>query len=334
MGKVLALGESLLRLSTSRGSRLSNTNNLDIYYGGAEANVASNLGLLGHDVEYATKLPEDNPLSQAVINQLKMTGVNTDKVLYSEGHLGEYFVEEGAGVRSTNIVYNRKYSAISLMKKKDWDFDELFEGVKLFHITGITIALSPFWNKYGVELIKEAKKRGITVSFDMNYRSKMWDYQTAIPTYQEIIPYIDYLSAGYLDAINFFGIEEVEGADWKYYASEIAKKYPNVKYIYGTNRVVINSNNFNMTGYIWGSQEEKGALSKEYNLLNTVDRIGAGDSYSAGILDGLLLGKSLQDTVEFAMAKAALKHTVHGDINLFTRSEIQSFLEGGAHINR
>lgn len=334
MAKVLALGESLLRLSSSRGNRILNATRLDLYYGGAEANVACNLSMLGHGVKYATKLPTDNSLSHNVVRELQRYGVDVSEVLFGDGRLGSYYVEEGSGVRATNIIYDREYSSIAMMEESEWDLDELFEDVELFHITGITLSLSPFWHKYGVELIKEAKDRGIKVSFDMNYRSKMWDYDVAIPTYQEVVQYVDYLSAGYLDAINFFGIEEVEGADWQYYAKGISEKYPNIKYIYGTNRQVLSSNSFKMAGYLWDGENNTGSLSQEYDLMYIIDRIGAGDSYSAGILDGILLGKTPQEIVDFAMAKAALKHTVYGDVNLFNREEIEKFQQGGAHISR
>lgn len=173
---------------------------------------------------------------------------------------------------------------------------------------------------------KRSQKRDIKISFDMNYRPKMWSIQEAKQVYEQILPYTDYLSAGKLDAINFMGVSEIEGLDWKYYTDRMAQIYPNIEYIYGTNRIPITPNSYNMTGYIRDNFNSKSAISKEYENHVVVDRVGTGDSYAAAILDGIILGKSLKETVEFAIAASALKHTVYGDINPFSREEIEQFM--------
>lgn len=325
MKKILTLGESLARLSTQRGNRLSDSTLLHLHYGGAESNVAINLALLDHEVKYATKLPSDNGLVESLISSLRAPGVDCSQILYGEGRLGSYYLEVGTGFRASNIVYDRKYSTISLMKENEWDLDELFKDVSLFHITGITVALSPVWRKIGVELIQEAKKRGIKVSFDMNYRQKMWSYEEATETYQQILPNVDYLSAGKLDAIHFVGVPEKEEADWAYYLKGISEKYPNIKYLYGTIRETLNANTYEMKGYIWDGEKQEGAISEQYNNYMVVDRVGSGDSYTAAVLDGIIYKRPLLEIVEFGMSAAALKHTVYGDINPFTRKEIESF---------
>lgn len=334
METILTLGESMIRLSTQKGNRLSNATKLHLHYGGAEANVAMNLSKLKHNVKYATKLPSNNGLSENLINQLQGCNIDCSNVLYSEGRLGSYFVEVGTGLRPSSVIYDRDYSTIGTMNSIEWNLDQLFNEVTIFHITGITLALSKKWQEMGVALIKEAKKRDIKISFDMNYRPKMWSIQEAKHVYEQILPKVDYLSAGKLDAIHFMGVSEIEGLDWKYYTDRIAQIYPNIEYIYGTNRIPITPNSYNMTGYIRDNFSSKSIISKEYKNHVVVDRVGTGDSYAAAILDGIILGKSLKETVEFAIAASALKHTVYGDVNPFNREEIEQFMLNTSDILR
>lgn len=326
METILTLGESMIRLSTEKGNRLSNATRLHLHYGGAEANVAMNLSKLKHKVKYATKLPINNGLSENLVNQLQGYNIDCNNVLYSEGRLGSYFVEVGTGLRPSNIIYDRDYSTIATMDCIEWDLDQLFDEVTIFHITGITLALSKKWQKMGIDLIKEAKKRKIKISFDMNYRPKMWTIKEAEKVYKQVLPNVDYLSAGKLDAIHFMDIPDIAGLDWKYYTESIAEKYPNIEYIYGTNRIPITPNSYNMTGYIRDNYNSKNIVSKEYQNHVVVDRVGTGDSYAAAILDGIILNKTLEETVEFAIAASALKHTVYGDVNPFNREEIEQFM--------
>ncbi|XJS11311.1 PfkB family carbohydrate kinase [Aerococcaceae bacterium WGS1372] len=336
MGKVLALGESLIRLSSQKGFRLQNATQLYLHYGGAEANVATNLSILNHDVKYATKLPNDSGLTNNIVSQLKSFGVDCEHIIYGEGRLGGYYLEVGSGLRATNVVYDRSYSAISLMEELEWDLEELFQDVTLFHITGITLGLSKNWHKLGVDLIKEAHQRGIKVSFDMNYRSKLWKPHEAKAVFEQVLPYVHYLSAGRLDAIHFMDVEEVEKSkdSWKYYMNGISERYPNLEYIYGTNRELITPNSYIMSGFVWDVIETKAYESKEYRIVEVIDRIGAGDSYAGAILHGFIKETDLQETVEFGMAAAALKHTVNGDVNLFKEEEIYAFMSNTANVNR
>lgn len=341
MSKVLTLGESLFRLSSQKGNRLSDSTLLYLHYGGAEANVAINLSILGHDVSYATKLPKDNELINNILQSLRRYCVDDSQVLYGEGRLGSYYLEKGAGPRPTNVIYDRQYSAISLMKELEWDLDELFDGVTLFHITGITLALAPQWHQMGVQLIKEAAKRGIRVSFDMNFRQKLWEVDEARIVYNDLLPYVSILSATGRDATTFMDISERDesGAsdepDWAYYARKMTEKFPNIDYVYGTNRQLLSPNSYNMFGYLYGREENRGVQSTVHAIHSVVDRVGTGDSYASGILDGLLREESLEDIVEFAMAACSLKHTIHGDINAFSREEVLNFMQNkGRNISR
>lgn len=334
MGTILTLGESLLRLSTNKQDTLLTADSLNIHYGGAEANLAVNLAKLDHKVKYASKLPSGNRLSESLVQQLQSFGVNCKDILYGEGRLGSYFLEIGTGLRATNVLYDRKYSTISMMDKVEWDLDELFKEVSLFHITGITLALSKKWHEIGLTLIKEAKKRNIKISFDMNYRQKMWSHGEAKAVYSEILPHVDYLSAGRLDAIHFMDIAEDNDEDWKYYSRKMAEKYPNIQYIYATNRELINPNSYDMTGYIWDVAKAEGVASKTYANHTIIDRVGTGDSYAAAILDGIIHKKELKEIVDFAIASSALKHTVLGDVNPFNRKDIESFMVNTSDVIR
>lgn len=334
MKRILTLGESMARMSTQPGYRLSDSTQLRLHYGGAEANVAMNLSLLGHDVKYASKLPSNNGLANSLIAQLKGYGVDCQHVLFGEGRLGSYYLEVGSGLRASHVIYDRYYSTISLMKETEWDLDELFADVSIFHITGITLALSEKWHQMGIELIKEAKKRGIIVSFDMNFRSKMWSQEVAKKVFQQLLPYVDYLSAGKLDAIHFMDIPEKEDSEWSYYAEEMAKVFPNIRYIYGTIRVSLTPNSYNMYGYIYDSKSQVARLSRLHANHTVVDRVGSGDSYTAAVLDGIIHGKALDEIVAFGMAASALKHTVYGDVNPFSREEIQFFMSNASDVVR
>lgn len=334
MNKILALGESLVRLSTQSGYRLSDATELQLHYGGAEANVAINMAQLDHDVKYATKLPSDNGLINSLVSQLQGHGVDCNNIIYGKGRLGSYYLEVGVGLRASNVIYDRKYSALSLMEANEWDLDELFKDVSIFHITGVTLAISESWHEIGVKLIEEAKKRNIEISFDMNYRQKMWPYDIATQTYAKVLPHVDYLSAGKRDAIGFMGISEVEGVEWEYYLDEISKKYPNIQYIFGTIRQTITPNSYDMYGYIWDGQKGKGAISEPSANHTVIDRVGTGDSYTAAVLDGIVHRKPLKDIVDFGIAASALKHTVYGDINPFSRAEIENFMTNKNDVNR
>jgi len=333
MTKILSMGESLARMSSFNGERLTNSTQLDLNYGGAEANVAVNLSLLNHKVEYATKIPENN-LSENLMKVLHSYNVGTEHIIYGGPRLGTYFLEVGAGLRPSSVIYDRAYSSMSLMEDIEWNFEKLFEDVTLFHITGITLGLSSSWREFGFRLIEEAKNRGIEISFDMNFRQKLWSQSEAKVVYEKVLPLVDYLSAGNLDAIHFMDIKEIENATWDYYAKNMGEKYPNLKYIYGTNRDNLTPNSFIINGYILDVQNNDPYESKQYRLDTVVDRVGAGDSYAAGILDGIINDSPVQKTVDFAMAASVLKHTVKGDINQFSRREIESFMSNTQNILR
>lgn len=331
MAKVLTLGEIMLRLSTVE-SRLAETSEMQAHYGGGEANVAISLANFGHQAYFASKVP-DNALGLAVKRHLNRFGVHTDYLLFGGQRLGIYFLEQGVGIKAANVVYDRAYSSFSQMKENEWERLDLFAGVDLFHLSGITPALSPAWVELLIKLMQEAKSRKVKISFDINFRGKLWSQAQASVALKQILPYVDYLSAGKLDAQYLLGIENAQDLSLEQCYQEMQKLYPNIQVIYSTNRTILSAKHNRLQGTIYAQNQYY--ESEVIDIPDIIDRVGGGDAYSAGILHGLLSGYSAQETVNFATAASALKHMVYGDCNQFTLEEVQAYLENGSSkINR
>lgn len=334
MTKILTIGEPLMRLSSPKGQRLEDTKIFDFVVGGAEYNVACNLAQFGNDVSFASKVP-NNSFGKNIIRNLKSFSVDTSQLLESNGsRLGIYYLEFGDGYRSSRVIYDRKYSAFAEMKYCEWDYDLLFKDITHLHLTGITLAISNFWEQIGFNIIEQAKRRGIFISFDMNYRQSMWSVDVAKQNFNKIVPLVDALSASHLDAKVFFDIKLDSNTVNSDYVEEIAHKFQNLVYIYGTDRINMTSNSYKIQGYLYNNKKRKLYCSRGYEILSVIDRVGTGDSYASGILDGIINGLSDDLIVEFAMASSVMKHSVFGDINKFTRKEIFNFLSSDQNIIR
>lgn len=325
--KIITLGEILLRLSTDVGKRLSQADQLDLNYGGAEANVSVSLSNFGYDVYFVSKVP-NNPLGLAAERHLKTNGVRTGFLLKGGERLGTYYVESGVGARSSQVTYDRKHSSFSQLITEEILFDDLFKEADLFHITGITPALSPNLVELTLLALQKAKANGVTTSFDFNYRSKLWNHQEAAETMKLFLPYVDICFCGELDAIYLLGINKVsdsiENKDrLTYYYENIQQMYPNIQYFSSTFREVLSAS----TNTLQGNLFAKGVLyqSKIYQIDHIVDRVGGGDAFVAGMLYGILEGTSLEEAVTFATAASVMKHTVLGDCNTFSVEEIKTF---------
>lgn len=331
MAKVLTLGEIMLRLSTVE-SRLAETSEMQAHYGGGEANVAISLANFGHQAYFASKVP-DNALGLAVKRHLNRFGVHTDYLLFGGQRLGIYFLEQGVGIKAANVVYDRAYSSFSQMKENEWERLDLFAGIDLFHLSGITPALSPAWVELLIKLMQEAKSRKVKISFDINFRGKLWSQAQASVALKQILPYVDYLSAGKLDAQYLLGIENAQDLSLEQCYQEMQKLYPNIQVIYSTNRTILSAKHNRLQGTIYAQNQYY--ESEVIDIPDIIDRVGGGDAYSAGILHGLLSGYSAQEIVNFATAASALKHMVYGDCNQFTLEEVQAYLKNGSSkINR
>ena len=334
MGKVVTLGEIMLRLSTNSGVRIAQADSLHAHYGGGEANIAISLANFGHDVYFASKTPE-NGLGEGVEKHLNRYRVHTDFLLKGGSRLGTYYVEAGIGERAANVIYDRTGSSFAEMTESEWQKEELFSSVDIFHISGITPALSLNWKKITILLVKAAKEAGCKISFDINYRGKLWSQKEAGETMSEILPLVDYCSAGKLDAIYLLGISEYTGEENElaYYYPEIQMKFPNISILYSTKRNVLSASNNELIGTLWMNNSY---YESQKHLINPIiDRVGGGDAFAGGVLHGILVQNTPQEMINFATAASALKHTVYGDCNQFSEQEVTSFLlAGSGKINR
>ncbi|MCM2139568.1 sugar kinase [Vagococcus fluvialis] len=331
MSKVVTLGEILIRYSTPKGQRLGETKELLCHYGGSEPNVAIGMSGLGHSVTLLSALP-DNPLGVGALTNLAKNGVDTSRVIMTGERVGAYFVEVGAGARATTVTYDRKHSSLTELSYNAFEDETIFKEADIFHVSGITTALSEELLELSICLMEKAKREGLLVSFDSNYRSKLWSLEDAAKAYERILPLVDYLSASKLDAINLMGISEKEVANHEeelsYYYGEMVKKYPNLTIIYSTIREVVSTDENYLTGTLW--KDNTLFLSKKYHIPFIVDRIGGGDSFSAGMLHGLLSEKDYQHSIEFATGMSVLKHTYQGDSVNLKQEEIEHFIKSNS----
>lgn len=332
MTKVVTLGEIMLRLSTSPGELLTSADTLQMHYGGGEANVAIALSGYGHDTYFVSKVP-DNALGRGVQRHLLANGVSTAYLLQGGERLGTYYLEAGIGERSPRVTYDRKHSSFANLSASELNFEEILDGASLFHVSGITLALSQDLRELTLEALKTAKRKGIKTSFDFNYRATLWSQEEAATAILPILPYVDICSCGELDAVFLLGIKEADHTLSKeerlvYYYRKINEIFPNLEVMVSTFRNNISASSNELQGNLYAN----GTLfqSKVHDIQPIVDRVGGGDAFAAGILNGLLEKMDYEKTVTFAAAASALKHTVHGDCSQFTKEEVQRFIESGS----
>lgn len=313
----------MLRLTTPRFARFTQAAAFDVTYAGAEANVAASLVQFGIPAAHVTRFP-GNDLGVAATQALRKLGVDTSHILYGEERMGIYFLETGAVHRGSRIVYDRFESAFAHIHKGDIDWDAVLKDAGWFHYTGITPALSQGAADACLEALVAAKKKGITVSGDINYRRNLWRYGKSP---EEIMPALvrltDILVAGTSDMENSMGIKSDSFEDA---CREAFRKFPNLKKIAKTSRDAVSSSHNKVSAKLFNGK--KVLKSKTYDLTHIVDRVGAGDAFMAGLIFGLLSGRTDQQALDFATAASAWKHTVEGDVNLATKAEIESLVKG------
>jgi 2-dehydro-3-deoxygluconokinase len=334
--KYLSFGEIMLRLKSPGHERLFQGPTLEATFGGGEANVSVSLANYGLESQFMTILP-DNPIARACIAELRKLGVDTSKIQFGKGRMGIYFLEAGANQRPSKVIYDREYSAISLAKPGSIDWEKAFRDVGWFHITGITPAISASAAELSMEAVKEAKKRGVTVSCDLNFRKNLWKYgKTAPEVMRELVKYVDVAIANEEDCQKSLGIEvdvdvksgELDTDKYKALSDAVLNAYPNLKMIAITLR---ESRSADING--WAAclnDRENFYLSRKYEIQDIVDRVGGGDSFASGLIFGLNNYKSRQDALEFAVAASCLKHSIIGDFNLVTVDEVENLMGGDA----
>ena len=334
MAKVVTFGELMLRLAPEGYLRFLQADKYEATFGGAEANVAVSLANYGVDVAFVSKLPS-HEIGQSAVNSLRKFGVDTSLVVRGGERVGIYYCEKGASQRPSKVIYDRAYSSIAMAKAEDFDWDKIFDGVEWFHFTGITPALSDGMAEITLIALKEAKKRNITVSCDLNYRKKLWSKDKAGKVMNELCSYVDYCIANEEDAKDVFGIEadntDIYSGKLNHegYIS-VAKKLTDrfgFKGVAITLRESLSANDNNWSAMLYTGGEAY--FSKKY-AVHIVDRVGGGDSFGAGLIYSLVSGYDAQSTIEFAVAASCLKHSIEGDYNLMSVSEVKNLAGGDA----
>ncbi len=325
----------MLRLTPTNFQRVIQAEEFDATYAGGEANVVCSLSMFGHNTKLITKLPE-NVLGDKVIRAMNSFGVDTKDILRGKGRLGIYFLEQGFGVRNSNVIYDREYSSISMATKEEFDFDKILKGVKMIHVSGVTPALSSNLYEISVELIKVASQRGILVSYDSNYRSKLWSLEDARKFMLEVLPFVDIAFLGILDFINIleYKVSEEKNLEAKLNTlyNELFEKYPNLKFAACTKRTVKSVNSNSLKGFFF---DGKKLASSRTHHIDILDRVGGGDAFTAGILHGILTNMDSSQIAEFATCASALKHSIKGDINMVDLEQVEVLMNCGIeNINR
>lgn len=328
MANVVTFGEIMLRLSPPGHLRFSQANSFDVNFGGGEANVAAALAMLGHNASFVTKLP-DNAVAHSAVAQLRAVGVDTRHIVSGGERIGIYFLENGAASRPSGVIYDRKGSAFAEADVSDFDFDEIMCDADLFHISGITPAISACGAQLAETALKTAKEKGITISFDINYRSKLWSVENAARILPNLLKYADICFANSWDAANLLDTDVPENAPFEEGARAMAEKY-GFRFVAASKRVHHSASANDYSAMLYSHAEDKVYSSSKYTADPIIDRVGTGDAFSAGILCGLLDGKDCRNTVEFGAASAVLKHTVIGDICCASRAEVEALAEGGS----
>ena len=330
--KVVTFGEIMLRLAPEGWYRFVQADRFGAVYGGGEANVAVSLANFGLDSKYVTKLPT-HEIGQAAVNALRRFGVDTSAIVRGGDRVGIYFLEKGASQRGSVCIYDRAHSAIAEAKPEDFDWDNIFEGADWFHFTGITPALGGNMVEICKQACIAAKAHGVKISCDLNYRGKLWTRAEAREAMTELCKYVDVCISNEEDAKDVFGIE-AENTDiyggklnhegYKSVAKQLMDKFGFEK-VAITLRTSISASDNDWAGMLYDG--ENYCFSKSYHL-HIVDRVGGGDSFGGGLIYALLSGKTTQQAIEFAVAASALKHSVEGDYNRVSVSEVEK-LAGG-----
>lgn len=335
MTRVLCLGELLLRLGAPGRELLLQSPRLDVCIGGAEANVAVGLARLGHSTAMASVVP-DNALGEAAIGYLRRHGVDTSAVSCGVGRMGLYFLSPGAGLRASNIVYDREGSAFALAKAEDFDFAAMLADADLLHLSGITPALRSESARLALAVAEAATERGIAVSFDGNYRSQLWDRWSADPRaiLRPIVDQAQFLFGNHRDIAllldrNFDG----SGEDRRQKAADAAfAAFPRLKLIASTARHLDNADTHRLSARI--DTPEGSVQTDEVVIPGIVDRIGAGDAFAVGVLHGLRTALDIEAVAHSGLAVAALKHGLPGDASLFEARDIERFIAGEFDVRR
>ena len=339
--RIVTLGEIMLRLKSPGFERLFQSSTLEATFGGGEANVAASLAGFGLEATFVTALPQ-TPIGEAAIRYLRSLGVDTSFIIRQGERMGSYFLEAGANQRPSIVIYDRANSAISRALSEDFNWEAIFDRAGWFHITGITPALSESAAALSVAVVREAKKAGVTVSCDYNYRKKLWKYgKTAPEVMRELVKYVDVGIANEEDCQQSLGVS-VDAGEWeqaihsgeldlgKYeaLAQKMFSAFPNLKYQAITLRESFNASQNGWSACLYNGKDF--FVSQRYEISSIVDRVGGGDLFAAGLIFAMQAEMPDADALEFAVAASCLKHSILGDINLSTVAEVKRLAGGDA----
>jgi len=318
MEKYITFGEIMLRLKSPSLERFFQSPLLEATFGGGEANVAVGLAQFGLNVVYVSVIP-NNPIGDACLGELRSQGVDTTLIVRKGDRLGIYFLEAGANQRPSKVVYDRSHSAVAEAKPGDINWDKVFNGANWFHISGITPAISLSASELSLEAVKKARGKGITVSCDLNFRKKLWKYGKSAPeVMDELVKYTDIVIGNEEDCQKSLGIKvdidvesgRLQAEKYKELTDKILKLYPNIKKIAITLRES-HSANYNGWSAVLNNRKEF-LISKKYEIHNIVDRVGAGDTFAAGLIYGFNNLYNDKEALEFAVAASCLMHSIYG----------------------
>ena len=329
---IVTFGEIMMRLAPTGYLRMSQTKQLEMTFGGGEANVAVSLAKYGKEARFVTGLP-DNDIGAACKGELRRWGVDISKIITKPGRMGIYFCEKGASQRPSKVIYDRADSVVSKLSATDFDWDNILEGAEWFHFTGITPALSDSMAEATLAACQTAKKKGIPISCDLNYRKKLWSREKAGKVMGELMPYVDLLIANEEDAADVFGIHaaasnitkgEINLDGYRSVAEQLIARF-GVKKVAITLRESVSASCNHWSALLYDGKELY--VSKKYTM-QIVDRVGGGDSFGGGLIYGLTEGYDCQKALEFAVAASCLKHSIEGDFNAVSVAEVTA-LAGG-----
>lgn len=334
--KVLSFGEILLRLASPGYTKLFQKDSLDATFCGGEANVAVSLANFGVQSEFLTVVP-DNDVGHASLNALRYFGVDTSKTFFKNGRMGLYYLEKGASQRPSKVIYDRAFSSIALAESTDFDWDMLFDGVNWFHWTGINPALSDNMVQICEQACKKAKEKGITISCDLNFRKNLWSSEKAQDVMSNLVQYVDVCIANEEDADKVLGIKvpnnnvesgKLNMTGYEHVAKEICERF-GCKKVAITLRESINASRNGWSGMIYDAVGIAN-YSTHYDI-NIVDRVGGGDSFTGAMIYSLISGKDDKNAIEFAVAASCLKHSIEGDFNRVTVSDVENLIKNGGN---
>ena len=354
----LAFGEIMARIAPPGPLRWRQAlpGAVDVTWGGGEANVCASLAMFGQRARYLTALPR-TPIAEAVVGTLRGLGVDCEHVLWRQkGRLGLYFVESGANQRGSTVIYDRAGSAVSLAGPDEYDFAAALAGVKWLHVTGITPAISESACRANLALVKRAKAAGVAVSCDLNFRKKLWTWRPAAQPkalarecMAEVLPHVDVVIANEEDAADVLDIHaagsnaaagQIDAEAYIDVARQIVRRYSNVRRVAITLRESVSADHNNWGAMLFDAESDAAAFAplgasgsyQPYEIRNIVDRVGAGDSFAAGLLYALNTAElaAPERAIAFAVAASCLKHSIHGDFNYVTKDEVLALMGGNA----